>query len=71
MVLHETRILYVPFLVLSILATIIASQAMISGMFSIVYQGINTRILPMFKVEYTSTELRAPSHHGCLLAELR
>ena len=33
----------------------IASQAMISGMFSIVYQGITTRIMPMFKVKYTST----------------
>jgi KUP system potassium uptake protein len=64
MVLHETRILYVPFLILSILATIIASQAMISGMFSIVYQGINTRILPMFKVEYTSTELRSQIYIG-------
>jgi len=51
--------LYIPFLILSVLATIIASQAMISAIFSIVYQGINTRILPMFKVDYTSEELRA------------
>ena len=64
MVLHETPILYVPFLILSILATIIASQAMISGMFSIVYQGITTRIMPMFKVEYTSTELRSQIYIG-------
>ena len=28
---------------------------MISGMFSIVYQGITTRILPLFRVHYTST----------------
>jgi KUP system potassium uptake protein len=54
MVFHQARLLYVPFLILSIIATIIASQAMISGMFSIVYQGIATRILPMFKVDYTS-----------------
>jgi KUP system potassium uptake protein len=64
MVLYEAPILYIPFLALSILATIIASQAMISGMFSIVYQGINTRILPMFKVEYTSTELRSQIYIG-------
>lgn len=59
MILHEAKYLYIPFLVLSIIATIIASQAMISGMFSIVYQGITTRIMPMFKVEYTSAELRS------------
>jgi KUP system potassium uptake protein len=58
MVLNECRILYVPFLILSIFATIIASQAMISAMFSIIYQGINTRIIPMFKVDYTSVEMR-------------
>ncbi|MEI8389505.1 MAG: KUP/HAK/KT family potassium transporter [bacterium] len=58
MVYNQTHFLYVPFLVLSILATIIASQALISAMFSIVYQGINTRIMPMFKVDYTSQELR-------------
>ncbi len=56
MVFQQTGILYIPFLVLSIIATVIASQAMISGMFSIVYQGITTRVMPMFKVDYTSTE---------------
>ena len=64
MVLHQAQLLYIPFLVLSIIATVIASQAMISGMFSIVYQGINTRILPMFKVEYTSPELRSQIYIG-------
>ena len=59
MIFQQARIFYVPFLVLSIIATIIASQAMISGMFSVVYQGITTRILPMLKVDYTSTELRS------------
>lgn len=54
MVNYQVEFLYVPFLILSILATIIASQAMISGMFSIVYQGITTRIMPIFKVDYTS-----------------
>ncbi|MFA6364270.1 KUP/HAK/KT family potassium transporter [Methanoregula sp.] len=52
-------IIYVPFLILSIGATVIASQAMISGMFSIVYQGMTTRIIPKMKVEYTSSELRS------------
>jgi KUP system potassium uptake protein len=59
MVFHEARFFYIPFLILSVIATVIASQAMISGMFSIVYQGINTRILPLFRVEYTSRELRS------------
>ena len=59
MVFHEAAFLYVPFLILSVFATVIASQAMISGMFSIVYQGINTRILPLFRVDYTSKELRS------------
>ncbi|MCE8422773.1 MAG: KUP/HAK/KT family potassium transporter [Candidatus Methanoperedens sp.] len=59
MVFEQVRIFYVPFLILSIIATVIASQAMISGMFSIVYQAINTRVLPMLKVDYTSSELRS------------
>jgi KUP system potassium uptake protein len=64
MVFHHATILYIPFLILSITATVIASQAMISGMFSIVYQGINTRIMPLFKVEYTSTEMRSQIYLG-------
>jgi KUP system potassium uptake protein len=32
---------------------------MISGMFSIVYQGITTHVIPMFRIEYTSAELRS------------
>lgn len=59
MIFSQARILYVPFLVTSILATIIASQAMISGLFAIVYQGINTRILPLFKVDYTSEKINS------------
>ncbi len=64
MIFHQSFVLYMPFLVLSILATIIASQAIISGMFSIVYQGINTRLMPMFRVEYTSPELRSQIYIG-------
>ena len=59
MVNHHAQFLYVPFLILSISATVIASQAMISGMFSVVYQGITTHIMPLFKVDYTSTEMRS------------
>jgi KUP system potassium uptake protein len=64
MVFSYARHMYVPFLLLSITATIIASQAMISGMFSIVYQGINTRVMPMFKVDYTSHERRSQIYIG-------
>lgn len=59
MVFSEFRILYIPFLIVSIAATVIASQAMISGIFSVVYQGITTRIIPLFKIEYTSIKLRS------------
>ncbi|HNX17086.1 MAG TPA: KUP/HAK/KT family potassium transporter [Methanoregula sp.] len=52
-------LVYIPFLVLSICATVIASQAMISGVFSIVYQAMNTRLLPRMKIDYTSAELRS------------
>jgi KUP system potassium uptake protein len=59
MVASEFAVLYIPFLFLSIAATIIASQAMISGIFSIVYQGLTTRILPLMRIEYTSPSLRS------------
>jgi KUP system potassium uptake protein len=64
MVFHHSPLLYVPFLILSIMATVIASQAMISGMFSIVYQGIMTHIIPMFRIDFTSTELRSQIYIG-------
>jgi len=59
MINHISPIIYVPFLILSICATVIASQAMISGMFSIVYQGMTTRILPKMKIEFTSSVLQS------------
>lgn len=59
MIVSQFQILYIPFLFLSIAATIIASQAMISGIFSIVYQGITTRILPLLRIDYTSPQLRS------------
>ncbi len=64
MIFHQAPLLYVPFLILSIMATVIASQAMISGMFSIVYQGIMTHIIPMFRIDFTSTELRSQIYIG-------
>jgi KUP system potassium uptake protein len=64
MVNNQAQYLYIPFLIFSILATVIASQAMISGMFSIVYQGITTRIMPMFKVDYTSEQRHSQIYIG-------
>jgi KUP system potassium uptake protein len=60
----QAPVLYIPFLILTVLATIIASQALISGVFSIVYQGINTRILPLLKVDYTSNILKSQIYIG-------
>ena len=62
--LNFSTYLYVPFLILSISATVIASQAMISGMFSVVYQAITTRIMPMLKIDYTSKELKSQIYIG-------
>lgn len=59
MVFKNMTILYIPFLFLSIAATVIASQAMISGIFSIIYQGITTRIMPLLRIEFTSPHLRS------------
>ncbi|RNC68176.1 MAG: potassium transporter Kup [Desulfuromonadales bacterium] len=64
MVKSQVPLLYIPFLILTIMATIIASQALISGVFSIVYQGITTRILPLMKVDYTSTHLKSQIYIG-------
>jgi KUP system potassium uptake protein len=62
----QAPMLYIPFLGLTVLATIIASQALISGVFSIVYQGINTRILPLLKVDYTSNRLKSQIYIGAV-----
>ncbi len=66
MVRHEATLLYIPFLLLTIIATVIASQALISGVFSIVYQGITTRILPLLRVDYTSTHLKSQIYIGSI-----
>lgn len=57
MTLSQFQLLYVPILLLSIAATIVASQAMITGLFSVVYQGITTRLIPPLHIEYTSKRL--------------
>lgn len=59
MVQGEAANLYIPFLLLSICATVIASQAMISGMFSIMYQGMTIQIIPKMKIDFTSPMLRS------------
>ena len=64
MVQSQSQLLYIPFLILTILATVIASQALISGVFSIVYQGITTRIMPLMKVDYTSSHLKSQIYIG-------
>jgi len=66
MVKEQAPLLYIPFLVLTIMATIIASQAIISGVFSIVYQGITTRLMPLMKVNYTSTHLQSQIYIGAV-----
>ncbi|HTG81447.1 MAG TPA: KUP/HAK/KT family potassium transporter, partial [Geobacteraceae bacterium] len=64
MVQGEAPLLYIPFLILTIIATVIASQALISGVFSIVYQGITTRIMPLMKVNYTSSQMKSQIYIG-------
>ena len=59
MMYSEMQLLYIPFLILSIIASVIASQSMISAIFSIVYQGITTRIMPLLHIDFTSPQLRS------------
>ena len=66
MIQDQSPLLYIPFLIVTIMATIIASQAIISGVFSIVYQGITTRLMPLFKVDYTSTHIQSQIYIGAV-----
>jgi len=66
MVRDQVPALYIPFLILTIMATIIASQSIISGVFSIVYQGITTRLLPLMRVDYTSREIKSQIYLGAV-----
>ncbi len=64
MVQSESPLLYIPFLIVAVLATIIASQALISGVFSVIYQGVTTRIFPRVKVDFTSVKLKSQIYIG-------
>ena len=50
--------LYLPTVILTLLATVIASQAMISAMFSLFYQTSNLNILPRLKYIHTSSYIQ-------------
>ena len=54
-----SEVFYIPFLILTLFATIIASQAMISAVMSLIFQGINIGIFPLMKIKYTSTMMRS------------
>ncbi len=43
-----------PLVILATLATIIASQAVITGAFSVIQQGVQLGLMPRFKIEHTS-----------------
>jgi KUP system potassium uptake protein len=66
MVQSQAAFLYIPFLLLTVVATIIASQSIISGVFSIVYQGITTRLMPLMKIDYTSRKLQSQIYIGAV-----
>lgn len=66
MVQNQAPFLYIPFLLLTVFATIIASQSIISGVFSIVYQGITTRLMPLMKIDYTSHRLQSQIYIGAI-----
>lgn len=50
------HVLLIPMVVLATLATIIASQALISGCFSLAAQGIALGLLPRLRIKYTHEE---------------
>ncbi len=56
--------LYIPYVILTTLASVIASQAVISGAFSVVYQAVNAHILPRLKVEHKSASLAGQVYIG-------
>ncbi|MGF1741691.1 potassium transporter Kup [Vibrio profundum] len=50
------KILRLPFILLATFATVIASQAVISGIFSLTRQAINLGFLPPVRIHHTSTQ---------------
>lgn len=55
MIMHAER-LYWPMFVVAVLSAIIASQAMISGTFSIIQQSLSLGCFPRVKVVHTSSK---------------
>ena len=66
MIKGQAPFLYIPFIILTVLATVIASQALISGVFSIIYQGINIGAFPRMKIKFTSSELQSQIYIGVI-----
>jgi len=64
MVDSQAALLYIPFLFIAISATVIASQSIISGVYSVVYQAIHTRMLPWLRIQYTSEQRRSQIYIG-------
>lgn len=56
MIQHQAPVLYVPFLLLAVMATIIASQAMISGVYSLTQQAIQLGFIPRMRIIHTSEQ---------------
>jgi len=61
---HQSQFWYIPFLVLSIMATVIASQSLISGAFSVIFQAISMGKFPLLKVTFTSSRLKSQIYIG-------
>jgi len=51
------NVLFLPLVIIATLATIVASQALISGVFSVAHQGIQLGFLPRLTVVHTSSDL--------------
>lgn len=64
MIFWQAPLLYIPFVMLCLIASVIASQALISGVYSVVYQGIMTGVFPRLKVDYTSRKMRSQVYIG-------
>lgn len=64
MVHYQSQLWYIPFLVLSIMATVIASQSLISGAFSVIFQAISMGKFPLLKISFTSSRLKSQIYIG-------
>ncbi|WP_419808822.1 potassium transporter Kup [Sphingomonas sp.] len=53
-----------PLVVLATVATVIASQAVITGAFSVIQQGVQLGLMPRFKIEHTSAKARGQIYVG-------